>query len=109
MHWLLLMAAIAAEVFATSALKLVEGFTRPLPSLAVILGYGISFYCLSLAIRVIPIGVAYAIWCGIGVVAVAAIGWFVYNQKLDAPAIAGLIMILGGVLVIHLFSKTIGG
>lgn len=108
MHWIYLMMAIATEIFATSALKSSDGFTRLVPSIAVILGYSISFYCLSLALRTIPVGIAYALWSGIGVVFVAAIGWLAYNQKLDFPAIAGLALIMAGVLVINLFSKSVG-
>lgn len=108
MHWMYLMVAILAEIFATSALKSADGFTRFLPSIGVIAGYSISFYCLSLALRTIPIGVAYALWCGIGVVAIAFIGLLVYGQRLDIPAVMGLGLILGGVLVIQLFSKSVG-
>lgn len=108
MHWLYLLLAIGAEVFATSALKLADGFTRLVPSIAVILGYGVSFYCLSLALRTIPVGIAYALWSGIGVVFIAIIGWLVYDQRLDLPAVAGLGLILAGVLVINLLSKSVG-
>ena len=108
MHWVYLLLAIGAEIFATSFLKLADGFTRPLPSVAVILGYGASFYCLSLALRTIPVGIAYALWSGIGVVFIALIGWLAYDQKLDLPAIAGLALILSGVLVINLLSKSVG-
>lgn len=107
MHWLLLLIAIGAEVFATSALKTADGFTRFLPSVAVVIGYSISFYCLSLALRTIPIGIAYALWSGVGVVCIAAIGWFAYDQKLDLPALVGLALILAGVLVINLLSKSV--
>jgi small multidrug resistance pump len=108
MHWMLLLAAIAAEIFATSVLKLTDGFTRPLPSAGVIAGYGVSFYCLSLALRAIPVGIAYALWSGIGVVFIALIGWLFYDQKLDAAAVIGLALILAGVLVINLLSKSVG-
>ena len=107
MHWVYLMVAIAAEVFATSALKSADGFTRLAPSIGVVLGYSVSFYCLSLALRSIPMGVAYALWSGIGVICIAIIGFFVYGQKLDLAAIAGLGLILTGVLVINLLSKSI--
>lgn len=108
MHWIYLALAITAEIFATSALKATNGFTCALPSIAVILGYSLSFYWLSLALRTIPVGIAYALWSGIGVVVVAAIGWLLYDQKLDSAAIVGLAMILGGVLVINLLSKSVG-
>ena len=98
--------AILAEVIATSSLKATAEFTRPWPSLVVIAGYGIAFYCLTLSLRVIPVGIAYAIWSGLGIVLVATAGYLLYQQKLDAPAILGMAMILGGVLVINLFSKS---
>lgn len=106
MGWLYLAIAIAAEVLATSALKAAEGFTRGLPSTVVVAGYGIAFYCLSLALRSIPIGIAYAVWSGIGIVCVALIAWIVYRQALDGPALLGIALILTGVLVIHLFSRS---
>jgi small multidrug resistance pump len=98
--------AILAEVIATSSLKATAEFTRPLPSLLVIAGYGIAFYCLTLSLRVIPVGIAYAIWSGLGIVLVALAGYVLYQQKLDAPALVGMAMILGGCLVINLFSKS---
>ncbi|MDR7135269.1 small multidrug resistance pump [Lysobacter niastensis] len=102
---LFLAGAIAAEVVATSALKASEGFTRLWPSLVVALGYGVAFYLLSLTLRTIPVGIAYAIWSGIGVVLIALIGWAVLKQPLDAPALLGIALIVAGVLVIQLFSK----
>jgi small multidrug resistance pump len=98
--------AILAEVIATSSLKATAEFTKPWPSLLVIAGYGTAFYCLTLSLRVIPVGIAYAIWSGLGIVLVATAGYLLYQQKLDAPAILGMAMILGGVLVINLFSKS---
>lgn len=108
MHWMYLMIAIAAEVFATSALKSADGFTRLLPSIGVVLGYSLSFYCLSLALRTIPVGIAYALWSGIGIIFVAGIGLVVYGEKLDTASIAGMALILTGVLVINLLSGSIG-
>lgn len=105
MHWLYLTIAIVSEVIATSALKSAEGFTRPLPSLAVIAGYALAFYLLSLALRTIPLGVAYAVWSGVGVALVSVVGWFVYRQALDAGAVIGIALIVAGVAVIHLFSR----
>jgi small multidrug resistance pump len=102
---LFLAGAIAAEVVATSALKASEGFTRLWPSVVVALGYGVAFYLLSLTLRTIPVGIAYAIWSGIGVVLIALIGWAVLKQPLDAPALLGIALIVAGVLVIQLFSK----
>lgn len=106
MNYAYLFAAIVCEVVATSALRAAEGFTRLWPSLIVVVGYGLAFYCLSLAMRSIPVGIAYAIWSGIGIVLIALIGWVVYRQPLDLPAVLGMALILIGVLVINLFSKT---
>jgi small multidrug resistance pump len=100
--------AIAAEVLATSFLKSAEGFTRLWPSVIVVIGYAIAFVCLSLTLRTIPTGVAYAIWSGAGIVLVSAIAWLFMGQRLDAPALAGMALIIAGVLVINLFSKTAG-
>jgi small multidrug resistance pump len=105
--WLLLSIAIIAEVFGTSFLKSSEGFTKLWPSVAVIVGYVVAFYFLSLSLKVIPVGIAYAIWAGIGVVLIALIGWIVFSQKLDIPAIIGISMILGGVVVLNVFSNSI--
>ncbi len=106
MHWLHLIIAIIAEVIATSALKAAAGFTRPLPSLVVVAGYGLAFYFLSLTLRVIPMGVAYAVWSAVGIALVSLIGWLVYDQRLDAPALLGMGLIIAGVAVIQLFSRT---
>lgn len=104
--WLFLTLAIIAEVVATSALKSSEGFTRLAPTAVVVIGYVVAFYFLALAIKVIPVGVAYAVWAGLGIVLISLIGWLVFQQKLDAPAIIGMAMILSGVMVINLFSST---
>ncbi|MCY1082281.1 DMT family transporter [Archangium lansingense] len=98
--------AILAEVIATSSLKATAEFTRPWPSLLVAAGYITAFYCLTLSLRVIPVGIAYAVWSGLGIVLVAIASFVLYQQKLDAPAILGMAMILGGCLVINLFSKS---
>ena len=108
MHLLYLAIAIGSEVAATSLLKASVEFTRLWPSLGVIAGYAVAFYCLSLTLRVMPIGVVYALWSGIGVVLVAIAGWVVYGQRLDMPALAGIALIIAGVLVINLFSSTAG-
>jgi len=108
MNYVYLFAAIISEVVATSALKAAEGFSRFWPSVIVVLGYGIAFYCLSLTMRTIPIGIAYAIWSGVGIVLIALVGLLLYRQPLDAPALLGMALILTGVLVINLFSKTAG-
>jgi small multidrug resistance pump len=99
--------AILSEVIATSALKASDGFSQPYPTAIVAVGYGISFYCLSLTLRTIPVGVTYAIWSGVGIVLVTAIGRILYRQMLDAPALVGMGLIVAGVLVINLFSKTV--
>lgn len=103
--WLVI--AIAFEVMATSALKESYGFTRLVPSLLAIAGYALAFYFLSLPLRTLPVGVVYAIWCGGGIVLITAIGFFWFRQALDLPALAGIALIMAGVLVINLYSKTI--
>jgi len=103
--WVWLGVAIVAEVVATSALKTAEGFTRPLPSVLVIAGWGIALYCLSLALRTIPVGVAYAIWSGLGTALVVLIAWLVFSQRLDLPALVGIGLIVAGVIVITLGSQ----
>lgn len=109
MHWWYLALAIAAEVVATSALKAAAGFTRPLPSLLVVLGYGFAFYCLSLSLKVVPVGVAYAIWSGVGTALIVVIGWLWFGQKLDLAALIGLALIVAGVAVLQVFSRSSGG
>ena len=104
----LLGAAIVAEVIATTALKASDGFTRLGPSLLSGVGYCISFYLLAQVMKSIPTGVVYAIWSGLGIVLISVVGWAVYGQKLDAAAIAGMALIMAGVGVIQLFSKTAG-
>lgn len=104
--WLAL--AILCEVLATSFLKMVDGFTRPLPSVVVILGYALAFYCLSMALRTIPVGVAYAIWCGVGIVLVTAIAWIVYDQKLDGWSLAAIGFILFGTIMLNMRSPASG-
>lgn len=106
MSWLYLAIAIVAEVVATSALRGADGFTRPAPSVVVVVGYAVAFYCLSLALRGIPVGVAYAVWSGVGIVLVSVIAWLLYGQALDAAAWTGIGLILAGVLVLNLFSKS---
>ena len=106
-QWLFLSIAIVSEVMATSALKASAGFTRPLPSLVVVVGYGVAFYFLSLTLKTVPVGVAYAIWSGAGVALIALVGWAFLGQRLDAPALLGLALIVAGVVVINVFSKTV--
>ncbi|MEY2699534.1 MAG: hypothetical protein RIQ52_289 [Pseudomonadota bacterium] len=107
-HWILLLLAILSEVFATSALKTSDGFSRLWPSVMVIAGYATSFYLLAQTLRVIPVGVAYAIWSGVGTVLITLIGWSVYGQRLDLPALLGIGMITTGVIVMNLFSSAPG-
>ncbi len=107
MAYMYLALAIVAEVAATSALKASAEFTRWVPSLIVVAGYGIAFYCLTLVLRTIPLGITYAIWSGVGIVLVAVVGVLLYRQIPDWPAIIGMSLIVAGVLVIHLFSSTV--
>ncbi|WP_153117489.1 DMT family transporter [Rhodocyclus tenuis] len=107
MHWLYLAIAIVSEVIATSALNATQGFTRWLPSLIVVVGYAAAFYFLSLTLRAIPLGIAYAVWSGVGVALIALIGWAVYQQPLDLPAMIGIGLIVAGVAVLNFFSKTL--
>jgi small multidrug resistance pump len=109
MPFIYLAIAILAEVVGTSALKASNGFTVWAPSTVVVLAYGVSFYFLSLALRAIPVGVAYAIWSGVGIVLISAIGWVLFRQRLDAAAIIGIGLIMAGVVVIQLFSSTVRG
>jgi small multidrug resistance pump len=102
--YLILLLAIAAEVVATSALKACENFTRLAPSVMVV-GYGVAFTCLSMTLKTLPLGVAYAIWSGIGTALVAVVGWLVYKQQLDLPAVAGIALIITGTIILNLFSK----
>ena len=103
--WLALAVAIVAEVVGTSFLKASQGFTKPLPVLAVVVGYGLSFNFLSLTLETIPVGIAYAVWSGVGLVLIATVGWLAYGQSLDLPAVIGMGLILTGVVVLNLFSK----
>jgi small multidrug resistance pump len=106
--YFILLLAVAAEVVATTALKASENFTRPIPSLLVVAGYGVAFFCLSLTLRTLPLGVAYAVWSGAGTALVAAVGWLFYKQQLDLPAIVGIALIIAGCLILNLFSKVSG-
>ncbi|NQU14131.1 MAG: multidrug efflux SMR transporter [Desulfobacteraceae bacterium] len=108
MGYLYLAIAIITEVAATSALKASQEFTKLIPSLIVVIGYGVAFYLLTLVLRTIPVGIAYALWAGVGIVLVAIIGAILYKQIPDFPAAIGIGLIVAGVVVINLFSKTIG-
>lgn len=105
-HWLFLSIAIAAEVIATSFLKSSEGFTRPGPSLVVASGYIIAFYFLSLTLKTLPVGIAYAVWCGVGIVLITIIGWTLFGQHLDVAAMVGVGLILAGVTIIYGLSSS---
>jgi small multidrug resistance pump len=109
MHWLFLALAIVAEVVATSSLKLTEGFSRLWPSLAVIGGYALAFYLLSLTLRNLSVGVAYAIWAGTGIALIALIGWLIFGERLDAPGLIGIGLIVAGVVILNGFSQTFTG
>jgi small multidrug resistance pump len=104
-NWLFLSIAIIAEVIATSSLKSSEGFTKVLPSMMVVIGYGVAFYFLSLTLKTIPVGVAYAIWSGSGIVLISLIGWWAFGQKLDIASAFGMGLIVAGVVVINVFSN----
>lgn len=106
-HGIFLAIAIISEVVATSALGKTEGFSRLWPSVIVVLGYASAFYFLSLTLRVIPVGIAYAIWAGVGVALVVLIAWLIFGQPLDLPGIIGIYLIVAGVVVLNLFSRTI--
>jgi len=103
--WLMLGIAIVAETIATSALKSSEGFSKLVPSAIVLVGYGVAFYFLSLTLRSIPVGIAYAVWSGVGIVLITAVGWAFFGQKMDAPALIGMALIIAGVVVMNVFSK----
>lgn len=105
-NWLFLAGAIVSEVIATSALKASDGFSKLVPSVVVVIGYAFAFYLLSLALRTIAVGVAYAVWSGMGIVWLSVIAWVAFDQKLDAWGVLGITLILSGVLVLNLLSKT---
>ena len=107
MKWIFLLIAISGELVGTSALKSAEGFTKIGPSIVSVLGYVIAFYFLSLTLKDIPVGIAYAMWSAIGIILVSIIGYFMYGQKLDTPAMIGIGFIVVGVVIMNLFSKSI--
>ncbi|PWR03474.1 QacE family quaternary ammonium compound efflux SMR transporter [Meridianimarinicoccus roseus] len=108
MHYIYLVIAILAEVAATTALPASRQFTQLWPSILVVVGYATAFFFLSLTVKVMPVGIVYAIWAGLGIVAVAVLGVVIYGQRLDLAAIAGMGLIIAGVLVINLLSSTTG-
>ena len=105
-HYIALLAAIIAETIGTSALQASQQFTRLWPSVLVVVSYAIAFYLLSIALRAMPVGVVYAIWSGLGIVLIALAGFLIFDQKLDIAALIGLGLIIAGVVVLHVFSKT---
>ncbi|PKO67431.1 MAG: QacE family quaternary ammonium compound efflux SMR transporter [Betaproteobacteria bacterium HGW-Betaproteobacteria-16] len=104
--WMMLGLAIVAEVIGTTALKASEGFTRLAPSLIVVVGYAVAFYCLSLVLKSIPVGVTYAIWSGLGIVLITVVAFMVYGQRIDLAGLIGMGLIIAGVVVLNVFSKT---
>ena len=106
MHYIILIVAVAAETIGTTALQASQQFSRLWPSVICVISYALSFYLLSLALKFMPVGILYAVWSGLGIVLIAAIGYAVFGQKLDLPAVLGIMMILSGILVIHLFSNS---
>lgn len=106
--YLILLLAVVAETIGTTALQASQQFTRLWPSVLVVLGYGCAFYLMALTLKVMPVGIVYAIWSGLGIFLIALIGFLVFGQRLDWPAILGLTLILAGILIIHLFSETAG-
>ena len=107
MTYLYLFLAIVAEVIATSSLKAAEGFTKVVPSVIVVIGYIAAFYLLSLVLRGMTIGIAYAIWSGVGIILLAIVGAITFREIPDLPAVIGMGLIIAGVIVIHVFSKTV--
>ena len=107
LQWVYLSVAIAAEVTGTSFLKSSQGFTRPGPTAIVVIGYLVSFYFLSLTLKTMPVGIAYAVWAGTGVALITLIGWVFFSQALDVAAIIGIALIVAGVLVINLYSSSV--
>lgn len=101
-----LLVAVVAEVMATNALKACDGFTRPLPSLVVVLGYGVAFYGLSLSVRSLPLGPVYAIWSGLGLLLITLAGWLVWGQRLDGQSLLGMGLILAGVVMLNLGGRS---
>ncbi|MGX5221060.1 MULTISPECIES: DMT family transporter [Pseudomonas] len=106
--YLYLAIAVTAEVIATTSMKAISGLSKPLPLILVIVGYAISFWMLSLVVKTIPVGIAYAVWAGLGIVLVSIAATFIYQQRLDLPAMLGMGLIIAGVMVIQLFSQSTG-
>lgn len=108
MGYVYLAIAIIAEVIGTAALQASEGFSKLMPSLLVLVGYAIAFYCLSMVLKTIPVGIAYAIWSGLGIVLITLVGAVLFRQKLDLAAVIGILLIITGVVVMQVFSNSVG-
>ncbi|CAK0740177.1 Quaternary ammonium compound-resistance protein QacE [Azospirillaceae bacterium] len=106
-QWFFLAIAIICETIATSCMKATNNFTNLWPSLVVFLGYPISFYFMSMTLKTMSVGIAYAVWSGVGTILIALVGWRVYGQSLDLPAVCGLSLIVAGVVVMNVFSKSV--
>ena len=106
MPYIILMLAVLAETIGTTALQASQQFSRPLPSVIVVIAYGAAFYLLAIALKSFPVGIAYAMWSGMGIVFIAIIGFAVFGQRLDMAAILGIALIMAGILIINLFSGT---
>jgi len=105
-HFITLIVAVIFETIGTTALQASQQFTKPWPSIVVVIAYGVAFYLLALTLKSMPVGIMYAIWSGSGIVLIALIGWIVFRQTLDLPAILGMTLILAGIVIIQLYSKT---
>ncbi|WP_095590693.1 SMR family transporter [Actibacterium ureilyticum] len=106
MHYVYLVLAIVTETIGTTALQASQQFTKPLPSVIVVVGYAVSFYFLAQALRFMPVGIVYAVWSGLGIVLIAGIAFFAFGQRIDLPAMIGMGLIIAGIVVIHLFSDS---
>ncbi len=104
MHWTYLAIAIVSEVIATSALKASDGFTKLIPSMVVVVGYVVAFYCLSLTLRALPVGIVYAIWSGVGIVLISLVGYLLFGQTLSSVALLGMAFITVGVIILNVFA-----
>ncbi len=107
MQWIFLSIAIVSEVIGTSFLKSSEGLTRLVPSIVVIVSYAAAFYFLSLTLKTMPVGIAYAVWAGVGIALIAMIGWLIFGQSLDVAAIVGICMIAAGIVILNVFSSSV--
>ncbi|OED48012.1 DMT family transporter [Leisingera sp. S232] len=107
-HYFYLILAVAAETIGTTALQASQQFSKLGPSLIVLVAYAFSFYMMGLTLKFMPVGIVYAIWSGLGILMIAVIAFFVFGQKLDLPAVIGMALIMSGIIIIHLFSKSSG-